>query len=184
MSRRYATYYFFLYKRVNEPSDGADARGNKLSFLEKVLDGALTLRDSCRSSLENDWTVNLVAHADDVGKTIASSLAKAISPVAVQVGDCSIDLRDRLSAAGKLVCTASYVMHVADGPLGIESYSALAAAGEKLTSDVFPCADRSHNLYNEVLDARDIAVNDLSEALSLLKAELELSNLKQSVARG
>jgi hypothetical protein len=172
----------FPFSRVNEPREGADEPRDRHGFLERLLDEALGSRARCPSTLANDWIVNLVANAEDVGTTVASSIMKGSFSEVVQCGDWSIDLGDRISAAGQLLCTALYVKHVADSPLGIQSFSALTAASEKLSSDVFPCADRSHHLYNEVLDARNTAVNDLNEALNLFKAELELANLKQSMA--
>ena len=87
-----------------------------------------------------------------------------------------------MSASGQLLCTAAYVVSVANGPLSRECSFALRAAADRLTLKLFPCADPSHHLYNEVLDARDSAANQLKEAMNLLNAELELSSLKQSVS--
>jgi len=104
----------------------------------------------------------------------------------VHIDSLWIDIKHRVAAAGQLACTASYVQNNAanGGPAGPDSAVALDAAHEKLIhSFEFPqSTDETPNgrLYNEVLSARASAKEDLEDALTLLKTELELSHLKQT----
>lgn len=134
------------------------------------LDGYLN-RKSMQQTCASDWTDNIVAQADDVGYLVASKvMVKAIRPTVVHD-----DLRDRFTAASQLACTLAYAMDTTTRNPPNELYPAIAVATAWLTASIFPSEDRSHPFYDEILDARDTAANDLNEAVNLLVAELRLS---------
>lgn len=100
------------------------------------------------------------------------------------IDDLWIDIKHRIAAAGQCVCTASYVKSTAASgdPAGPDSAAALDVAHENLVrSFEFPQSTTNiDHLYEEVLEARESAKEDLLDALSLLKTELALSTLKKA----
>lgn len=164
----------------------------------QLLQSALAARSNQTSQLSRDWAAKLVAHTDDVSGTLAWSVGQPVTKKQknmprdiVHIDGLWIDIKHRVAAAGQLACTASYIRNTAasGGPAGPDSAIALDVAHEKLIhSFEFPQAGggdtRNHLLYNEVLDARESAKEDLVDALNLLKTELELSNLKPTAVSG
>jgi len=148
-----------------------------------VLREALEANNCCQSTLPSDWSVRLAANSADVGHRLAFSVQKFFEPQKVKIGNRINLMYDRFCAVGQLLCSASYVQNEA-GVVGAADCSSLTVASNKLSSHEFPGASGPEQLYSEVLDARDSAAKDLEDALDLLRSELELSKLKQSMVGG
>jgi len=140
--------------------------------------------------MSRDWAARLVANAEDLSGTLAWAMdlqakkSKNQPRDMVLIDDLWIDVNHRVAAAGQCVCTASYMV-ANGGPPGPDSGVALDVAHEKLIhSFEFPqsTGEEDEHLYNEVLEARESAKEDLVDALNLLKTEMALSNFKQTGA--
>jgi hypothetical protein len=169
-------------KRSRKKRDDSEGR---FDFVEKCF-GTLEPAGYCAKPMAKDWTVNLIAHSQDIGSAIASKImapSRTSRQSLARLGDSSVALRGRVTATSELLCTLSYAMSITDGPVAAEAFTAMAIAADKMSADMFPRDDRSRSnqLYNEVVDARDAAVAELTETLDLFKAELELSAMKHSL---
>jgi hypothetical protein len=170
-------------KRSRKKRDDSEGR---YDFVEKYV-GTLEPAGQCaKLSMAKDWMVNLVAHSQDIGSAIVSKImapSRTNRQSLARLGDSSADLRGRVTSTSELLCTLSYAMSIANGPVAAEAFTAIDIAADKLSADLFPRDDRSRSnqLYNEVVDARDAAVAELNETLDLFRAELELSTMKHSL---
>jgi hypothetical protein len=180
------TLYSDSASRSKRSRKKRDDSVGRFDFVEKCFETLEPAGHSAKPPMAKDWTVNLVAHSQDIGSAIASKIMapnRTNRQSLARLGDSSVGLRGRVTAASELLCTLSYAMSIADGPVAAEAFTAIAIAADKLSADMFPRDDRSRSnqLYNEVVDARDAAVAELTETLDLFKAELELSTLKHSL---
>lgn len=146
-----------------------------------LLQVALEANNYDQSTVPNVWTERLSANSAEYGHRLAFSVQKYFEAQTVKVGDRINLMYDRFCAVGQLLCSASYVQSQAGFIGAADSFQAFTIATDKLTKHEFP-DPAGAQLYSEVLDARQSAVNDLEDALDLLRSEIELSKLKQSSA--
>jgi hypothetical protein len=180
---------FSSQHRTSGASEGRDAPSN-------LLRAAVAAQSSQASPMSRDWAAKLIANSDDVTGSLVwenaadPSLKKQRNQPsdAVCIDDLWIDIKHRIAAAGQCVCTASYIKSTAagGGPAGAHSSVALDVAHEKLIhSFEFPqFTVETDHVYDDVLESRESAKEDLMDALHLLKTELALSNLAQAAPRG
>ena len=176
---------FSSARRKSHECEGRDSSA-------KLLRAAVAAQSAQASQISRDWAARLIANSDDVTGTLvwentADSNGKKQRnqpSEVICIDDLWIDIKHRIAAAGQCVCTASYVKSIAasGGPAGPDCAAALDVAHEKLVrSFEFPQSmGNIDHLYEEVLEARQSAKEDLLDALNLLKTELALSNLKQT----
>jgi hypothetical protein len=176
--------YSEAFLRSVGSSDEQDDMANRYKFIEKVA--GVVGKDDIQSTLAHDWNATVVAQSEDIANLITSRItvpSRTMRPTFVQLDDQStLDLTSRIAATTQLLCTLAYVVNVADTPFATEAYPALGIASDKVTANVFPRDEGFRSLYGEVMDARDDAVQELNEALDMLKTELELSKMQQSLA--
>ena len=184
--------FVFSFSIFSSPrSKSQECEGRDASA--KLLRVAVAAQSTQTSQISRDWAARLIANSDDVTgvlvwvNTADSSGKKQRNQPSevICIDDLWIDIKHRIAAAGQCVCTASYFKSMAatGGPVGPDSAVALDVAHEKLVrSFEFPpsSGEIDHLLYEEVLESRESAKEDLSDALNLLKTELALSNLKQT----
>ena len=180
---------FASQHRTSGASAGRDASS-------KLLRAAVAAQSTQASPMSRDWAAKLIANSDDVTGSLVwetsadPSMKKQRNQPsdAVCIDDLWIDIKHRIAAAGQCVCTTSYIKSIAadGGPAGPHSAVALDVAHEKLIHSFdFPqFSVETDHLYNDVLESRESAKEDLMDALNLLKTELALSNLTQAAPQG
>lgn len=145
------------------------------------------------SQLSRDWAAQFIAKTDDLSSALAWSFGQPHTkhaPDTIYTDGKWTDMRHRIAIAAQLICTASYLQHVAVQkcpPAAISAIPLDVAHGKLTTSLDFPRINfdnvsESELLYDEVVEVRRNAVDELSEAVQLFKTELELSDLSKSIS--
>jgi hypothetical protein len=124
-----------------------------------------------RSPATNESSKTLLGCAKELGE----KLALAVASSEPSLSDEGQDLQPCLGVVGKLLLSSSFASTIASPPLALA-----LCDGSKET--LFPAApeaddDEEDGLLTETLVARQDALNDLNEAMQMLRTELTLSSL-------
>jgi hypothetical protein len=124
-----------------------------------------------RSPATNESSKTLLDHSKELGDKLA--LAVAFSEPSLS--DVAQDLQPCLGVVGKILLSSSFASTIASPSLALA-----LCDGPKET--VFPAApeaddDDDYGMLTETLVTRQDALNDLNEAMQMLRTELTLSSL-------
>jgi len=160
----------------------SEALTTKHQFIANAVGDIFSGRFSLLPPMTKAWLTRVLTDAEDVGKAIAASLRPATESSARD--SRSLYLKERLASIGALALTSSCCQQLLPKTPATDDSTttgtAQAVAARKLSRPHLPAAP-DQGLYAEMVAARNLAIEDLDEAVDLLNAELAASTLQQSL---